>query len=382
MLNDYDPRIRPIQNQSQPIYINTKFVPLGLIDFDTTLQQFSMMAYIRIGWIDHNINWTPRFYSATYSLRVPTRQIWTPNLILRKSVDGQGVIGDADTDRIYVSWRGHVQWVPEATYSVVCNVNVRYYPFDEQTCTLTFYVPGESVDTLELDHYKNVDMSECMENAAWIIVGVSRTRHVRDNNYNIDIEFKMQRRADFTTFTLVAPLLMLAFLNICVFLVPSNSGEKGSFSITIFLAYSVYMSMMSETLPHNSVEISFFIVFIIVLLCLSVVSVFYTIIQAKLASAFGNKECPINCFRRTVDRNKVVPVGPAGNLENTCVYTWGNFFDQLDTFLFGSFLVTITLITGIFFSVLLRNVTFDDPDLNFEPEATTRSMPFRTTVAA
>ncbi|XP_052782915.1 acetylcholine receptor subunit beta-type unc-29-like [Mya arenaria] len=298
------------------------------------------------------------------------------------SVDGQGVIGAAETDRIYVSFRGHVQWVPEATYSVVCNVNVRLYPFDEQTCTLTYSVPGETMDTLDLDHYQNVDMSEYAENPSWIIVGVSRTRYIRDNNYNIDIEFRMRRRADFTTFTLVAPLMMLAFLNICVFLIPSNSGEKGSFSITIFLAYSVYISMMSETLPHNSVEVSLFVVFIIVLLCLSVVSVFYTIIQAKLASAFGNKECPLNWFRCAADRNKVVPVDPAGNPENTCMYTWEKFFEQLDTFLFGSFLVTITVVTGIFFGILLRNLNFNDPDLNLEPEGTTRSMPFVTTAAA
>ncbi|XP_052759935.1 5-hydroxytryptamine receptor 3A-like [Mya arenaria] len=224
-------------------------------------------------------------------------------------------------------------------------------------------------------------MSEYVENPAWIIIGVSLTRYIRDNNYNIDIEFRMQRRTDFTLFTVVAPLMMLELLNICVFLVPSNSGEKGSFSITVFLAYSVYISMLSNTLPHNSVEVSLFIMFIIVLLCLSVVSVFYTIIQSKLENAFGDKECPLNWFRRSASQNKVVSVDTE-NPVITVIYTWRNFFQQLDTFLFGSFLVTITLVTGIFFSILLRNVTFDDPDLNMEPEATTRSMPVLTTAAA
>jgi len=260
----------------------------------------------------------------------------------------------------------------------VCDVNVQYFPFDEQTCKMTFYVSGESLYTLEFDHFQTVDMSEYSENPEWVMLSATRTRYVRDNNYNVELEFRLRRRADFTAFTLVAPLLMLAFLNICVFLVPSDCGEKGTFSITVFLAYSVYLSIISETLPHNSVQLSFFVVFIIVLLCMSVVSVFYTIIQAKMCSQIAKKECPITIFRKKQDINRVQPVGDDGP-ENTTMYTWTDFFQQLDSYVFGVFFVGIVVVTGIFFAVLMKKAATDEPPVDIANEATTRSMPFVTT---
>jgi len=262
----------------------------------------------------------------------------------------------------------------------VCDVNVQYFPFDEQTCKMTFYAAGESLDTLELDHYQTLDMSEYTENAEWVMVGSRRTRYIRDNNYNIELEFRLSRRAYFTAFTLVAPLLMLAFLNICVFLVPADCGEKGTFSITVFLAYSVYLSIISETLPHNSVQLSVFVVFIIVLLCMSVVSVFYTIIQAKMCSQIARKECSITIFRKKEDIDRVQPIGDGGP-ENTSMYTWTDFFQQLDSYVFSVFFVGIGAVTGIFFAVLLQNAATDDLPADIANEATARSMPFVTTTS-
>jgi len=42
-----------------------------------------------------------------------------PLILCFQATDGRGLVGNVATDRIYVSWKGHVQWVPEATYSYV-----------------------------------------------------------------------------------------------------------------------------------------------------------------------------------------------------------------------------------------------------------------------
>ncbi|WAR05843.1 ACH1-like protein [Mya arenaria] len=305
-----------------------------------------------------------------------------------KSFDGHGGVGSPETDILMVSWNGLVQWVPEATYSVVCDVDIQYFPFDEQTCTITYYAADETVDTVELDHYLGTDMSEYSENPSWVIVGASRKRYIKDNNWYIDVEFRLQRRANFATFTLITPLMMLAFLNICVFLVPINSGEKGSFSVTIFLSYGIFFTVISDTLPQNSLQISFFILLIVVLLCLSVVSVFYTVIQAKLVSAIGSKQCPITCLRnlQRMNVNKVTPIehyietGRHDPEDES--YTWEDFLEQLDTFLFVSFLIAILLIAAIFFAILMRHVATGDNMFDTDPETTTRTTPLTTLASA
>ena len=255
-------------------------------------------------------------------------------------------------------------------------MSIQYFPFDEQKCTLTYYAADENTATLELDHYQGLDLSEYTENPTWTIVAATRKRYVKNNNWHIDVDFRFLRRANFAMFTLVTPLLALAFLNVCVFLVPINSGEKGAFSITIFLSYGIFFTVISDSLPQNSLQISFFVLFIVILLCVSVVSVFYTVLQAKIVGAVGQKQCPITCFRRNIGNNRVAPIDQ--NLENgpdgdEGSYTWEDFLGQLDTYLFVSSLFILTLTTGIFFALLVRHMATPDEKFDIDPETTTRS---------
>jgi hypothetical protein len=228
-----------------------------------------------------------------------------------------------------------------------------------------------------LDHPKSVTLDEYTENSAWKITSLSKRKYLLYNTYHIDIEFQLQRRANFATFTLIMPLLMLAFLNICVFLVPVGSGEKGSFAITIFLSYGIFVTIVSDTLPDNSLQISYFLLFIIVLLFMSVLSVVYTIIQAKLMSSMGDKECGIKCLQPrkpvimkptpfdptkgyTDDENDPADCKPVSrNDEDDEIYTWAMFLEKLDVILFIIFFALVLLATSAFFSLMLQRVSED-----------------------
>ncbi|XP_053383481.1 neuronal acetylcholine receptor subunit beta-4-like [Mercenaria mercenaria] len=376
LLNEYDTRIRPRVNQSQIIRINSTFVPQSLLEFDTSEQKFSILGYFKLHWYDEVITWKPSDYAETNYIKVPIYEIWTPSLIILKAFDGDGVVGSSNTDISKIQSDGFVQWVPEGIYSVVCHVDIKYYPFDEQTCTVTYYVSDETIATVELDHPDDVKLDEYTENSAWLITSVSKRRYLLYNTYHIDVEFKLQRRANFATFTLIMPLLMLAFLNICIFLVPIGSGEKGSFAITIFLSYGIFVTIVSDTLPDNSLQISYFLLFIIVLLFMSVLSVLYTIIQAKMMASFGDKECTISCLRphpKNPSKNKVMPFDPTkGDTDKDPevgivdvddddtgeTYTWGMFLEKLDTVIFIVFFAMILLSTSGFFCLILQRVSY------------------------
>ncbi|XP_053382751.1 acetylcholine receptor subunit beta-type unc-29-like isoform X2 [Mercenaria mercenaria] len=379
-LTGYDTRIRPRINQSHIIQMNTTFVPQSILEFDTSEQKFSVLGYFRIHWNDEVITWNPADYANTNTIKVPISEMWTPSLIILKAFDGDGVVGNSLTDIAKISSEGDVQWVPEGIYSIVCHVDIKYYPFDEQTCTVTYYVSDETIVTVDLDHPERVTLDEYTENSAWRIISISNKRYLLYNTYHIDVEFKLQRRANFATFTLIMPLLMLAFLNICIFLVPIGSGEKGSFAITIFLSYGIFVTIVSDTLPDNSLQISYFLLFIIVLLFMSVMSVLYTIIQAKLMASIGDKECTINCLRpKKRSSNKVMPFNPTkggdddtGKDPEVCTvdmdndnddesYTWGMFLEKLDSILFIIFFGLILLFTAGFFSLMLQRVS--EPNL-------------------
>ena len=239
-------------------------------------------------------------------------------------------------------------------HSVVCNVNIQFYPFDKQICSITYYVSDETIATVYLSHENDVTLDEYTNNTAWEIIKVETSHYRKYNSNFIQIDFYLHRRAGFVTFTLIMPLLMLSFLNTCIFLVPIRSGEKGAFSITIFLSYGIFITIISNTLPQNSLQISYFVLLITVLLILSVFTVFYTVLQAKLVAVSGNKRCtwtfliPKARAREKYIHDEIKDLDNVekceGNEAND-IYTWAMAFQRLDTLVFIIFLTFVTVLT-------------------------------------
>jgi hypothetical protein len=52
------------------------------------------------------------------------------------------------------------------------------------------------------------------------------------------------------------PVVFLGLLNILVFLIPAESGERISYSVTVMLAITVFLSSVADSLPKTSSPIS------------------------------------------------------------------------------------------------------------------------------
>jgi hypothetical protein len=60
----------------------------------------------------------------------------------------------------------------------------------------------------------------------------------------------------FYVLNIILPVVLLSMLNVFVFLPPTESGEKISYAMTVFLAFAVFLTIISSTLPRNSESIS------------------------------------------------------------------------------------------------------------------------------
>ena len=54
----------------------------------------------------------------------------------------------------------------------------------------------------------------------------------------------------------LVPMVLLAFLSAMVFKLPPDSGEKMGFSLTVLLAYAVYLTIISDDMPSTSTSTS------------------------------------------------------------------------------------------------------------------------------
>ena len=65
----------------------------------------------------------------------------------------------------------------------------------------------------------------------------------------------LRRKVLFYVMNLILPSSMLSLLVALVFLLPSECGEKISMGVTLLLSFSVFILMITESVPNTSTSV-------------------------------------------------------------------------------------------------------------------------------
>ena len=71
----------------------------------------------------------------------------------------------------------------------------------------------------------------------------------------IHVYLKFSRLRPFYVINLIIPSVALSFCMVLVFLLPTDSGERLGYSLTIFLSFTVVMTITMDLMPTTSKEI-------------------------------------------------------------------------------------------------------------------------------
>ena len=308
LLHGYDKRVRPVRNQSQSLEVSFLFCLYNIVALNTASQKLSVLATFFVGWKDEILTWNPEDYDGAKLVKFTTSEIWTPAVVISKSIDGHGIIGKP-TDLVSYTNEGYALWSPDGLFDVICEVNTRYYPFDLQICNITIYVSDSLSSEVELESLQNGAMTERIysPNSAWKLVGTYLDEKYYVGVKLVTIVLELRRRKAYLMFTVISPLILLSILNVGVFLVPVDTGEKGSIAVTIFLAYGVFISTINDEIPHNSINHSYLLNYILLLLILSVCTVLYSFAEAWVYIYYAEDEVNNTLIRalfKTSDVNR------------------------------------------------------------------------------
>nr|KAG5707825.1 hypothetical protein BaRGS_015985 [Batillaria attramentaria] len=76
----------------------------------------------------------------------------------------------------------------------------------------------------------------------------------------------LKRLKTYYIVTVIIPVIFLTFTATLVFALPADSGEKMGTSITVLLAFAVYLTIVSEQMPRTSLQVSILAVYLTMLL--------------------------------------------------------------------------------------------------------------------
>ena len=69
---------------------------------------------------------------------------------------------------------------------------------------------------------------------------------------NLTYTVKLQRKALYSLYNIVLPCVFITFCGMLVFLLPPDSGEKVSMSVTMLLSSTVFLLIVAESMPAQS----------------------------------------------------------------------------------------------------------------------------------
>lgn len=176
------------------------------------------------------------------------------------SADGSST-GFVAGQYVLVCHNGNVKWPVPVKLHSSCQVDIKYFPFDDQQCVLRFgswIYNDQALSFVPLDEDYPIDMEAYVNNSEWDLQSATLERSKRQQSCCVephtDLVYKLhiRRRTFFYVFNVIIPCIMLSVLTLLTFWVPPTSGEKVTLGLSVFLAFSMFMLLIAEEVPASS----------------------------------------------------------------------------------------------------------------------------------
>ncbi|XP_026710652.1 acetylcholine receptor subunit delta [Athene cunicularia] len=268
----YNKDMRPVVSTDQVVDVYLALTLSNLISLKEVDETLTTNVWLEHGWTDYRLQWNKSEFGDVEVLRLPPDMLWLPEIVLENNNDGLFEVAYYCNVLIYNT--GDVYWLPPAIFRSACPINVDFFPFDWQNCTLKF--SSLAYSALEINmHLKEesdpktgkyypvewiiIDPEGFTENGEWEIIHRPARKNIHPDNppetsEHQDITFYLiiKRKPLFYVINIVTPCILIAFMAILVFYLPADSGEKMTLVISVLLAQSVFLLLISQRLPATS----------------------------------------------------------------------------------------------------------------------------------
>ncbi|XP_069654020.1 neuronal acetylcholine receptor subunit alpha-5 isoform X4 [Haliaeetus albicilla] len=174
LFEDYQRWVRPVERLNDTIKIKFGLAISQLVDVDEKNQLMTTNVWLKQEWIDVKLRWNPEDYAGITSIRVPSDSIWIPDIVLYDNADGRF---EGTSTKTVVKYDGTIAWTPPANYKSSCTIDVTFFPFDLQNCSMKFgswTYDGSQVDIILEDY--DVDKRDFFDNGEWEIVAATGSK--------------------------------------------------------------------------------------------------------------------------------------------------------------------------------------------------------------
>ncbi|KAF3852000.1 hypothetical protein F7725_005355 [Dissostichus mawsoni] len=254
----YNKLIRPAINKTQQVTISIQVSLAQLISINEREQIMTTNLWLFQEWNDYRLRWDPEKYEGIKKLRIPSKHIWLPDIVLYNK---RHLLASARHLQVGLRHRGaELPLRPAELHSQVPLVDLRPHGAGPEP------------------HERLRQPDDFTPSGEWDIVSLPARKNEDPNDItylDITYDFVIKRKPLFYTINLIIPCVLITSLAILVFYLPSDCREKNTLCISVLLALTVFLLLISKIVPPTSLAVPLigkYLMFTMVLVTFSIVT--------------------------------------------------------------------------------------------------------------
>ncbi|XP_030631007.1 5-hydroxytryptamine receptor 3A [Chanos chanos] len=263
--------IRPVLDWTRPTLVN---------------MDMHLCAILNVTWKNELISWDPKDFCGITRVTVPRDLLWIPDLYIFESVEKDD---EYVNPYLSLSYDGNVTLDEDFKLIINCKMDVHKFPFDTQSCDISFSSCCHTVNELRFLPISNstkvtrTSKEILLSQGEWEFLNMSvRTHNLSFHEHGdwniVQYTVSIRRKPLLHIINFQLPILFFLILDFASFFIMDSRSDKLSFKMTLLLAISVLLLILRDILPSKSNKTPLIATYVIVIFALMLLSVLETIL--------------------------------------------------------------------------------------------------------
>ncbi|XP_036365783.1 acetylcholine receptor subunit alpha-like 2 [Octopus sinensis] len=275
LFENYTKTLLPFPDDEAIVKINVSLILLKIIELDIHKGLLASKIVLGLSWRDNNLMWNDKLNNISY-INVDIEDIWYPHAYICNDMSGNFAVHKGGAT---IEYDGTVTFHMDGIFQTYCTIDMHKYPFDEHECYIKTCLRHQKYKEQTMQNFSFHNRHDSSSDS-WdfkFVVG-----DVMENGIvSARVIIYANRKSMSETFTHFIFPALLTILNLGVYVLPAETGEKVSVAITIFLANVVYLTESAKSLGSKSRGVSRYLLYLLILTLISGFSTFVSIIVCK-----------------------------------------------------------------------------------------------------